>query len=134
MAASSPLPASSPGYARTMRSCCRRPASKKCWHALKKLAFFPCTTLKGPTSVRCLSPGFLLKSGLYGRDLETRPRNLKSLCLGPYTVLPFISCDFCFSAVGYRAKKIKKYELGKKKLIFIASMFTCLALKGFLEF
>jgi hypothetical protein len=32
-------------------------------------------------------------------DLETRPKNLKSLCLGPY---------FCFSAVVYSAKKIKK--------------------------
>jgi hypothetical protein len=38
-------------------------------------------------------------------DLEIRPKNLKSLCLGPYITL-FIFCDFCFSAVGYSAKKI----------------------------
>ncbi len=31
-------------------------------------------------------------------------------------------------------KKIKNWELCKKKLIWIASMFTCLALKRFLEF
>jgi hypothetical protein len=35
-------------------------------------------------------------------DLETRPKNLKRLCLGPY-ITP-ISWDFCFSAVGYSAK------------------------------
>jgi hypothetical protein len=42
-----------------------------------------------------------------------------------FGAFPFISWDFCFSAVGYSAKK---------KLIWIASMFTCLALKDFLEF
>jgi hypothetical protein len=47
---------------------------------------------------------------------------------------PLYPGDFCFSAVGYSAKKIKNWELGpKKKLIWIASMFTCLALKGFFE-
>jgi hypothetical protein len=65
-------------------------------------------------------------------DLETRPKNLKSLCLGPYITLYFLG--FFFSAVGYSAKKIKNWELGpKKKLIWIASMFICLALKGFFE-
>jgi hypothetical protein len=38
-------------------------------------------------------------------DLETRPKNLKSLCLGPDITLYFLG--FCFSAVGYSAKKIK---------------------------
>jgi hypothetical protein len=65
--------------------------------------------------VRCLSPGFLLKSGLYGvGDLETRPKNLKRLCLGRYITL--YSWVFCFCAVGYSAKKIKNCELGKKKV------------------
>ncbi len=41
---------------------------------------------------------------------------------------------FCFSIVGYSAKKIKSGSQVKKKLIWIASMFTCLAFKGFLEF
>jgi hypothetical protein len=39
-------------------------------------------------------------------DLETKPKNLKSYVWG--LILPFISWDFCFSAVGYSAKKIKK--------------------------
>jgi hypothetical protein len=42
--------------------------------------------------------------------------------------------DFGFIAVGYSAKKIKNWELDpKKRLIWIASMFTFLALKGFLK-
>ncbi len=67
-----------------------------------------------------------------GRCLETKPKNLKSYVWG--LILPFISWDFCFSTVGCSAKKIKNRELGQKKLIWIASMFTCLALKDFLEF
>jgi hypothetical protein len=31
-------------------------------------------------------------------------------------ILPFISWDFCFSALGYSAKKIKKGELGQTKV------------------
>jgi hypothetical protein len=38
-------------------------------------------------------------------DIETRPKNLNILCLGPYITL--ISGYFCFSAVGYSAKKNK---------------------------
>ncbi len=38
-------------------------------------------------------------------DLETMPKNLKSLCLRPYITLYFLG--FCFSAGGYSAKKIK---------------------------
>jgi hypothetical protein len=63
------------------------------------------------------------------RDLENRPKNLKSLCLGPYVTLYFPG--FLFSVVGYSAKKNKKIKI--KKLIWIASLFICLALKGFLE-
>ncbi len=126
---------------------------------------------------------FTVISPVWVGDLETRQKNLKSLCLGcdgavagretwtqtscrvlrswwkgvnHYTgeghqftcnlgwelrlhpsqglILPFISWDFCFRAVGYSAKKIKNLKLGKKKLIGIASMFTYLALKDFLEF
>jgi hypothetical protein len=50
-------------------------------------------------------------------------------------ILPFNSWDFCFSGAGYSGKKIKNWELGPKiKLIWIASMFTCLALKVFWNF
>ncbi len=31
-------------------------------------------------------------------------------------ILHFISWDVCFSAVGYSAKKIKNWELGRKKV------------------
>jgi hypothetical protein len=61
---------------------------------------------------------------LWVGDLENRPKNLKSLCLG--LILPFISWDFCFSAVVYSAKKNCKLGIN---LIWNASMFTCLALK-----
>jgi hypothetical protein len=33
-------------------------------------------------------------------------------------LLPFITRDFFFSAVGYSAKKIKNLELGRKKKLF----------------
>jgi hypothetical protein len=46
-------------------------------------------------------------------DLETRPKNLRSLFLGPYITLYFLG--FFFNAVGYSTKKIKNWELGKKK-------------------
>ncbi len=59
-------------------------------------------------------------------DLETRPKNLKGYV--------FISWDFCFSAVGCSAKKIKNWELDPKKWIWTASMFTCLALRVFWNF
>ncbi len=61
--------------------------------------------------------------------VETRPKNLKILCFGPY--FPLFPGIFCFSAVGYSAKEIKNWELDTKKLIWIACMFICLALKGF---
>ncbi len=46
-------------------------------------------------------------------DLETRPQNLKKVYVWGL-ILPFISWDFCFSAVAYIAKKIKNWELGQK--------------------
>jgi hypothetical protein len=47
----------------------------------------------------------------------------------------FFSWDFCFSAVGYSAKKNKKSGARSiKRLIWIAYMFTCLALKDFWNF
>jgi hypothetical protein len=52
--------------------------------------------------------------------------------LGPYITLYFLG--FCFSAVGYSAKKIKNWELGqKKKSIWIAYVHL-FGLKDFLEF
>ncbi len=85
--------------------------------------------LKGPKHEMFVAGIFTEIRPVWVVDLETRPKNLKSLCFG--LKFPFISWDFCFSAVGCSAKKIKNWELDPKKLIWTASMFTCLALKVF---
>ncbi len=54
-------------------------------------------------------------------DLETRPKNLKSLCLVPYITLYFW---VCFSAVGYSAKKIKIGSAGIHPIIFLLQITT----------
>jgi hypothetical protein len=75
---------------------------------------------------------------VWASDFETRPKNLKSVCLGPYiTLLPFISWNFCFSAVGYSAKKIKNWEQGPKKVdldFFYVHLFGLKRFFGILNF
>ncbi len=67
--------------------------------------------LQGPKREMFVAGIFTEIRPVWVGDLETRPKNLKSLCLGP-----FISWDFCFSAVGYSTKKNKNWKLGKKKV------------------
>jgi hypothetical protein len=50
-------------------------------------------------------------------DLGTRPKNPKSLCLGPY--ITFFSRDFCFSAVGDIAKKIFSMSVTALKIVYL---------------
>jgi hypothetical protein len=64
-------------------------------------------SLKGPKRETFVAGIFTEIRPVWVGDLETRPKNLKSLCLGPYII--FISLDFCYSAVGYSAKKIKNW-------------------------
>jgi hypothetical protein len=53
-----------------------------------------------------LSADFFTKiKPLWVGDLGTRPK--KNIWVGLGLVLPFITRDFCFSAVGYSAKKNK---------------------------
>ncbi len=66
--------------------------------------------------MRYSSPGFLLKSDLYGGDLGTRPKYPKKYVWGLRS--SFISRDFCSSAVGYSAKKKKKFGARSKKKLF----------------
>ena len=61
--------------------------------------------LKGPKREIFVAGIFTEIRPVWVGDLETRPKNLKSLCLG--LILPLISWDFSFSTVGYSAKKYK---------------------------
>jgi hypothetical protein len=48
-------------------------------------------------------------------------------------MLSFISWDFCFSAVGYSAKKIKNWQLGQKKVDLDCFYVHLFGLKRFFE-
>jgi hypothetical protein len=67
-------------------------------------------SLKGPKREIFVAGIFTEIRPVWVGDLETRP---KVYVWG--LILPFISWDFCFSAVGYSAKKIKNWKLGQKK-------------------
>ncbi len=79
-------------------------------------------TLKGPKHEIFVTGIFSEIRPVRVADLETRPKNLKSLCLGPYITHYF--WDFCFSAVGYSAKKIKNWS--KKKFFLKFQFLVCL--------
>ncbi len=69
------------------------------------------TFFKGPKREMFVAGIFTEIRPVWVGDLETRPKNLKSLCLGPYITLHFLG--FWFSAEGYSAKKIKNWQLGQ---------------------
>jgi hypothetical protein len=72
-------------------------------------------SLKGPKREIFVAGIFTEIRPVWVGDLETRPKNLKKVYVWGL-ILPFISWDFCFSAVGYSAKKIKKLEARSKKV------------------
>jgi hypothetical protein len=81
--------------------------------------------------VRCSSPGFYLNQAWVG-DLETRPKNQKDYVWG--LILPFLSWDFCFSAVGYSAKTKKMGPRSKTKVVLDCLYIHLFGLKRFFEF
>jgi hypothetical protein len=105
-----------------------KPNSQKTAPKIKKV-------LKGPKHEIFIAGIFTEIRPVWVGDLETRPKNLKSLCLG--LILPYISWDFCFSTVGHNAKKIKKWELGEKKVdldCFYVHLFSLKRFFGILNF
>ncbi len=89
-------------------------------------------SLKGPKHDQIECGFFYINQTSMGGDLGTRQK--KNIWVGLGLVLPFITRDFCLSAVGYSAKKNKNLQLGRKKKLFqTASIFTCLALKGIFD-
>ena len=68
--------------------------------------------LKGPKREMFVAGIFSEIRPVWVGDLETRSKNRKSLCLGPYITLYFLGFLF------YSAKKNKKnWELGQKKKV-----------------
>jgi hypothetical protein len=63
-----------------------------------------CSCLKGPKREIFVAGIFAQIRPIWLGYLVTRPKNPKKLRLGP--LLPFISRDFCFNAIGDSAKKI----------------------------
>jgi hypothetical protein len=81
-------------------------------------------SLKGPKREMFVAGIFTEIRPVWVGDLETMPKNLKSLCLGPYITLCFLG--FLLKHCKLQRSKIKKWGArSKKKLIWIASMFTC---------
>ncbi len=85
--------------------CCRNtvnaPGCKKKVSGLFRPIFWPpAYTLKGPKREMFVAGIFTEIRPVWVGDLETRPKNLKSLCLGAlyYPLFPGI----CFSAVAYK--------------------------------
>jgi hypothetical protein len=73
-------------------------------------------SLKGPKSEIFVAGIFAQIRPIWLGYLVTRPKNPKSYVWG--LILPFISRDFCFNAIGDSAKKKIFFELGRKKKFF----------------
>jgi hypothetical protein len=56
--------------------------------------FHSCVPLKGPKHKIFVAGIFTEIRPVWVGDLETRPKNLKSLCLGPYITLYFLGFLF----------------------------------------
>jgi hypothetical protein len=72
--------------------------------------------IKGPKREIFVAGIFAQIRPIWIGDLRTRPKNPKNYVWGLRS--PFISRDYCSSAVGYSAKKNKNLELGRKKSCF----------------
>jgi hypothetical protein len=98
---------------------------------------FKITQLKGPKREMFVAGIFTEIRPVWVGDLEIRQKKKKVYVWGLIRVLPFISWDFFISAVGYSAKKIKSWELGKKKVdldCFFVHLFGLKRFFGILNF